>query len=110
MGSDKRRHPRVPLNMVVQFRMDRDRFMQEEAANISMGGMFVRTAQPRPMGSTLFFQFLVDGRAALEGEGRVVHVGDGGMGLEFLSLSPASVAFVEALLDGPAALPGVAAA
>ncbi|MFW5878661.1 MAG: PilZ domain-containing protein, partial [Myxococcota bacterium] len=79
-GEDKRRFPRAPLSLLVQYRFDSfDDFLSEYSADISCGGMFIRTEDPRPVGSMIYLQFaLKDGSKLIEGLGRVVHVNDSG--------------------------------
>jgi uncharacterized protein (TIGR02266 family) len=105
--NNRRRHPRVDLRLVVQFRSpDVESFMAEHALNVSMGGMFVRSETLHPVGAHIFFQFMLDeGEALIEGMGRVVrHVpAEGnagpGMGVEFLNLDEKSAVFVERLVS-----------
>ena len=93
MGRERRVHPRAPLNMLVQFRLpDMDAFIREYSANISIGGMFIRTQEPRSEGARLYFQFRVpDDGSVFEGLGKVVHINPPdhptpGMGIEFINL------------------------
>lgn len=91
---DRRQHPRVELNLLVQFRLkDFDQFLSDYSHDISAGGMFIRTDKPKPEGSMLYFQFTTrkDG-SVIEGLGKVVRSvspGEGdpaGMGIEFVNL------------------------
>lgn len=103
-GAEKRRHPRTPLNVLVQFRFDTfDEFMAEYSLNISPGGIFIRTDHPREQGSIIYLQFaLKDGSKLIEGMGRVVRVnppgGDpkhpAGMGIEFMNFDEDSMALI----------------
>ncbi len=102
-GPDKRRHPRTPLNVLVQFRFDTfDEFLAEYSVNISPGGIFVKTEEPREEGSVIYLQFaLKDGSKLIEGMGRVVRVnpvGDPkrppGMGIEFMNFDDESMALI----------------
>ncbi len=67
-GRERRIHPRLPLKMLVQFRMhDMNEFMRDHAVNISAGGMFICTTAPHPVGSMVYLQFrLVDGANLIE--------------------------------------------
>lgn len=103
---DRREHPRLPLELLVQFRLpSMDEFMREYASNISVGGMFIRTGTPHPEGSRVYLQFrLEDGSKIIEGLGQVVHVNppeanNPGMGVEFINLDDASRAFIEELVN-----------
>lgn len=104
--ANRRRHPRVELDLLVQFRSDTfEEFLVEYATNISEGGMFVRTTTPRPHGTTLYFQFVLrDGRTLIEGLAKVVHVNppessDPGMGLELITIDEESRALMRAVID-----------
>lgn len=102
-GAEKRRHPRTPLNVLVQFRFDSfDEFLAEYSLNISPGGIFIRTDAPREQGAVIYLQFtLRDGSRLIEGMGRVVRVnppGDAsrpaGMGVEFTNLDEESIGLI----------------
>jgi uncharacterized protein (TIGR02266 family) len=102
-GAEKRRHPRTPLNVLVQFRFDTfDEFMAEYSVNISPGGIFIRTDEPREQGSIIYLQFaLKDGSKLIEGMGRVVRVNPpgntkmpAGMGIEFLNFDDESMSLI----------------
>ena len=104
-GRERRIHPRLPLNLVVQFRLhDLDEFLREHAVNISAGGIFVRSRAPHPEGSLICFQFrLEDGATLIEGLAKVVHVNPPdhpapGMGLEFVNLDAASQALIDQII------------
>ncbi len=102
-GAEKRRHPRTPLNVLVQFRFDTfDEFLAEYSVNISPGGIFIRTDSPREQGAVIYLQFtLRDGSRLIEGMGRVVRVnppGDAarpaGMGIEFTNFDDESMVLI----------------
>lgn len=103
-GANRRRHPRTPLNVLVQFRFDTfDDFLAEYSLNISPGGIFIRTEEPQAVGAVVYLQFsLKDGSRLIEGMGKVVRVSpktpDGppaGMGIEFVSFDEDSRALIE---------------
>ncbi len=103
-GAEKRRHPRTPLNVLVQFRFDSfDDFLAEYSVNVSPGGIFIRTDTPREEGAVIYLQFaLKDGSKLIEGMGRVVRVnppGDpkrpAGMGIEFTNFDEESMTLIE---------------
>lgn len=104
---DRRRFPRVRLNLLVQFRVDSyDQFLKEYALDLSAGGMFVRTDEPRPEGAMIYFQFMVrGGQSIIQGLGKVVHVSPAGgqrpagMGIEFVSLEDESQAVIEEIIS-----------
>lgn len=103
--SNRRRYPRTPLHILVQFRFGSfEEFLAEYSLNISPGGMFIRTAEPRAEGDIIYLQFsLRDGSRLIEGMGRVVRVNPppgtdaqpSGMGIEFLNFDPESMALIE---------------
>jgi molecular chaperone DnaK len=100
---------RVPLETRVQFKFDRfDGFISEYSANISPGGMFIRTRVPQPPGTVLDFEFrLGDGFELIRGRGEVVwnRLEDEGparpcgMGLHFLQLSEGSKELIYRIVD-----------
>jgi molecular chaperone DnaK len=100
---------RVPLETRVQFKFDRfDGFISEYSANISPGGMFLRTRVPQPPGTVLDFEFrLGDGFELIRGKGEVVWnrledegpARPGGMGLRFIDLSEGSKELIYRIVD-----------
>ena len=104
---DRRRFPRVRLNMLVQFRVDSyEDFLKEYATDLGVGGMFVHTDTPREHGSMIYFQFMIrGGRSIIQGLGRVVHVNPSGgqhpsgMGIEFVSLDDDTQAVIQEIID-----------
>ncbi|MEE8409831.1 MAG: TIGR02266 family protein [Myxococcota bacterium] len=104
-GTERREHPRLPLKMLVQFRLhDMDEFMRDHAVNLSAGGMFVRTTEPHEIGSMVYLQFrLADGEKIIEGLGEVVHVNPPGhavpgMGVEFVNLDQESRRLIDQIV------------
>jgi len=97
---EHRKHPRVPLELLVQVTSDSiAQFRAVHAKNLSIGGMFIETDKPRAVGATLFFQFTVkDGGTLIEGLGRVVHAAPQGMGVEFLSVLEPSASIIRKLV------------
>jgi len=104
----RRRHPRTPLALLVQYRASSlEEFLTDYCLNLSPGGLFVRTEAPHPVGTLLSLQFsLKDGSRLIEGLGRVVHVTspeeeaagkEAGMGIEFVELDEASQKLVAQL-------------
>ncbi|MDF1561409.1 MAG: TIGR02266 family protein [Deltaproteobacteria bacterium] len=107
-GADKRQHPRARLSLLVQYRFASfDEFLGEYASDLSLGGMFIRTDEPRPSGSMIYLQFsLKDGSTLIEGLGRVCHVTEpggerpAGMGIEFVNFDEASRELIEGIVEG----------
>ena len=109
-SQERRKYPRVPLSLLIQYRFDTlEDFLAEYSTDISMGGMFIRTDQPREVGSLIYLQFyLRDGAKLIEGLGRVVRVSepepdaqDGayGMGVEFVNFDSESMKLIEQIVD-----------
>lgn len=111
---ERRRHKRAPLHLLMQLRIDDEAtFRQEYSSNISVGGMFIRTDTPSPLGSIVDFRFCVDAeKNVVAGVGRVVFVRyppynpmrdhlhePAGMGIEFDELSEESALWINKLVD-----------
>ena len=79
-----------------------DQFIQEYVTNISRSGVFIKTKQPLPVGTTvnLRFSVIMDDVESIEGEGEVVRVETDppGMGVVFRNLSKYSQTLIEKLL------------
>ncbi|HSS77504.1 MAG TPA: TIGR02266 family protein [Thermoanaerobaculia bacterium] len=100
---------RVPLETRVQFKFDRfSGFLSDFSANVSPGGMFIRTRTPQPQGTVLEFEFrLGDGFELIRGRGEVVWTRaqdegparPGGMGIRFLELSQGSKELIYRIVD-----------
>jgi uncharacterized protein (TIGR02266 family) len=84
-----------------------DQFIQEYVTNISRTGVFIKTAEPLPVGTrvNLRFTVIMDAIETIEGEGEVVRVeGDPpGMGVVFRKLSSYSQGLIEKLLTATGA-------
>jgi uncharacterized protein (TIGR02266 family) len=99
---EKRKHPRTPLSLLVQFRFNTfEDFLAEYSVNISPGGMFIKTDEPKEEGAVIYLQFsLRDGSRLIEGMGKVVRVnapggpGEAGMGIEFINFDDESMALI----------------
>ena len=79
-----------------------DQFIQEYVTNISRSGVFIKTKEPLPIGTTVNLRFTVimDDIESVEGEGEVVRVETDppGMGVVFRKLSGYSQGLIEKLL------------
>jgi uncharacterized protein (TIGR02266 family) len=107
-SAERRRYPRAKLNILIQYRLNTfEEFLVEYASDISEGGMFIRSDDPRPQGALVYFQFaLKDGTRLIEGLGKVVHSATSGeprgMGIEFVNFDDDSRAMVKAIVDARA--------
>lgn len=79
-----------------------DQFIQEYVTNISKSGVFIKTKEPLPIGTTVDLRFTVimDDVETIEGVGEVVRVQDdpSGMGVVFRELNSYSQGLIEKLL------------
>jgi uncharacterized protein (TIGR02266 family) len=96
--SEHRQHTRVMINQ--EFECIED-YIAEYVANISQGGVFIRSKNPLPVGTkvTLEFSVILDDFAEVSGEGEVVRVDPSpestGMGVAFTRLDAASKDLVD---------------
>lgn len=99
--AEKRKHPRVGFDFLVQVRSESlDEFRAVHAKNLSVGGMFIQTPSPKPVGAQVYFQFTVkDGGTLIEGLAKVVHAGPNGMGVEFVSVLEPSASIIRTLVE-----------
>lgn len=105
---ERRLFRRVPFFRRVEYKFETiDEFRKEHANDISLGGMFIKTEKPEPLGTVLYLQFdLKDGSPILHGYGKVVRVNppdipdlDPGMGIEFLKFDDESLARIRTLVS-----------
>jgi hypothetical protein len=84
--ANKRKHPRVDVPLLVQYRFGAlEDLRTEYAINVSVGGMFIATSEAKPVGTRVFVQLTTkDGLHFLQGEGKVVRNGDGGYAIELV--------------------------
>lgn len=100
---------RIPFETEVRMRFgDLRDFVSQYSGNISLGGMFVQTANPPAPGSTVEVEFaLGDGTELIRGRGKVVWARDEepgsdlppGMGVRFLELTPGSRELIFRVVD-----------
>jgi molecular chaperone DnaK len=107
---DKRGAERMPVGLAVRLSYGSvDEFVERFAVNISRGGVFIRTRDPKPVGSLLAFELrLAGGEPVIRGQGvvRWVRAEDlaahppraPGMGVQFTELDDASRALVERMV------------
>lgn len=100
---------RVPLETRVQLKFEWfGGFISEYSANISPGGMFIRTQTPEPVGRMIGFELrLGDGYELIRGTGEVVWARpidqgpdkQAGMGIRFLEISPDGRELIYQMVD-----------
>lgn len=99
-------------DQVVRVRLrypDLDTFVEKYAPNVTRGGIFLASREPRPVGEVLRFEVLLrQGDPVLSGRGRVAWVKEFnptephrpyGMGVQFLEIDPAARPVLERLLE-----------
>ncbi|HEX9241969.1 MAG TPA: TIGR02266 family protein, partial [Anaeromyxobacter sp.] len=113
---DKRSGQRAPSGLLLKLSYGTvDEFVEKFASNVSRGGLFVRTREPRPVGTTLTFELrLAGGEAVMKGQGVVRWVQEenpgahppapSGMGVQFVALDDASRQVVERIVREKEAL------
>ncbi|HET9765719.1 MAG TPA: TIGR02266 family protein, partial [Thermoanaerobaculia bacterium] len=100
---------RVPLERKISLKFKEFRgFITEYSQNVSMGGMFIRTTSPKPVGTIFDFELsLTDDFKLVQGIGEVIWVrerDDGperssGMGVRFLDLSSESRRLIQRIVE-----------
>ncbi|MBW1807065.1 MAG: TIGR02266 family protein [Deltaproteobacteria bacterium] len=102
LDSERRQHPRMPVRLKVRVSQQNvEQFIESYTANISVGGIFIRSKKNQPIGTILFFEILLkDGRTVFKGKGEVTWSQSdtspggqpqlSGMGVKFLALDQAS--------------------
>ena len=85
MVEEKRRHTRVPIDIPLLFQVKgRSRERPGTGKDISVGGMFIETAEPQKFGSELLIRIRLPGSAqSLLLRGTVRWATSAGMGVQF---------------------------
>src|ERR1044072_4912981 len=104
-----RERARVPLERKISLKFKEFRgFITEYSQNLSMGGMFIRTTSPKPVGTIFDFELsLTDDFKLVQGIGEVLWVRDvddgperpSGMGVRFLDLSSESRRLIQRIVE-----------
>ena len=107
-STNRRGEPRVSFDGAVRLRYRLfQEFLEENAANISTGGMFIRTIHPGELGAELDFEIRLDDDFALiEGRGEITWVrreadepnAEPGMGIRFIELAGESIGLVDKIV------------
>lgn len=109
-ANDKRAERRVPVALRIRLRYsDVDQFISKFAINISRGGMFLSSRNPKAVGTHLQFEMrLADDSPVIEGTGQVRWIREydrhqpnqpHGMGIKFFELKPESQAVLERIIE-----------
>jgi type IV pilus assembly protein PilZ len=105
-GAERREHKRKPVSMVINYET-LDQFFEDYVTNISLGGVFIQSKNPLPIGTRLKIKFALPELAnPIETTGVVAHVvnlddeGDmHGMGIRFADLDPESKKLIDKLVN-----------
>ncbi len=108
-----RKHQRAAVNLLIDYQT-LDQFFHDYATNISLGGVFIRSRNPLPVGTKLRVAFSLPGLTDMvETVGEVAHVldersreGYAGMGIRFQDLDPLSKRVVDQLIEDQVAKEG----
>ncbi|MFT3713337.1 MAG: TIGR02266 family protein [Archangium sp.] len=107
MSNENRSNQRKAVGLLVKLaHKGLDEFASKYATNLSDGGMFIRTREPKAIGTELNFKVeIASGQRVLQGTAIVRWVrgendpgGPAGMGLQFVTLDPASRELVDRML------------
>jgi type IV pilus assembly protein PilZ len=101
----QRLHTRLAVNLLIDYQV-LDQFLYDYATNISLGGVFIRSQNPLPVGTKLRVQFSLPGlEETVVTWGEVAHVieerakeGFRGMGIRFDDLDPKSKKVIDQLV------------
>ncbi len=107
---DKRATVRVPVALRIRLRYQAvDQFISKFAINISRGGMFLSSRNPKPRGTELWFEIrLADESPVIEGSGQVRWIREydrnrpdepHGMGIQFVELSEESWPVLDRIIE-----------
>jgi len=107
---DKRATVRVPIALRIRLRYQAvDQFISKFAINISRGGMFLSSRNPKPPGTELWFEIrLADESPVIEGSGQVRWIREynrnrpdepHGMGIQFVELSEESWPVLDRIIE-----------
>ena len=104
--AERRNNSRLPLRILVEYDSSED-FLIDYTANMSIGGMFIQTGEPLPVGTRFRLRFRIPGREEpVDTEGEVcwllgrdeagpMHPG---MGIRFSELTGSDKALIERML------------
>lgn len=113
-NTDNRKTQRSPVTLRIKFKSATlEQFIERYAVDVSQGGIFIRTKEPLPVGTTMRFEFqLRDESPLITGEGTVVWIREQnagqagvapGMGVRFDRLTESSQGVLDEILAHKAA-------
>lgn len=101
MSPERRAHARHHVRILVQHHENTGApYEVDYASDLSTGGLFIKTHNAVPLGSTIHVQFAPAKDARMvEAFCRVARVTPNGVGAEFLQMDPTSTALLEGVLE-----------
>ena len=100
-SDDSRNQYRTPVKIVLSYRTI-DQFFSDIATNISLGGIFIKTPRPLPVGTALRISFAVPQfDSYVEANGVVIHTGDAnatGMGIKFAEIDARALRAIDEMI------------
>jgi len=102
----RRRHPRAALATQIQCQ---ECMSLAFSRDVSVGGMFIETTDPMPVGSRLNLRFNIDDGPVVVAQAEVTYeVAKLGIGVQFVDLTPEDLKRIEAYVARSETLPGPA--
>jgi uncharacterized protein (TIGR02266 family) len=102
---ERREFPRIPHESEVRMEFSNiDELSSEYCSNLSLGGMFIKSSSPLPIGTTFRFELKAD-ESTISGTGKVEWVRDlgseepSGMGVRFIDLFGKSMEIIFRIVD-----------
>jgi len=89
---DKRRAPRIPIQIKVDVEMPNDHYLFEYSSNLSQSGIFIHSEDPLDPGTLVNIQFALPDSGQIRTRGEVIWVNEdeeeeSGMGIKFIGLA-----------------------
>lgn len=90
---DKRRAPRIPIQLKVDVESPNNHYLFEYSTNLSQNGIFIQTTDPEEPGTLVNIQFSLPDNHIIRTRGEVIWVNgldeedEPGMGIKFIGIS-----------------------
>lgn len=91
---DKRREPRIPIQLKVDVESPNNHYLFEYSTNLSQNGIFIQTMDPEQPGTLVNIQFSLPDNHIIRTRGEVIWVNsveevedEPGMGIKFIGIS-----------------------
>lgn len=92
---DKRREPRIPIQLKVDVESPNNHYLFEYSTNLSQNGIFIQTTEPEEPGTLVNIQFTLPNNQVIRTRGEVIWVNsidseeeeEPGMGVKFIGIS-----------------------